>query len=203
MRYVLFDIGANWGTDSLQVTRDNSNYLTYAFEPTQELQVYLMEESAAFNDRYHVMGIALSDFDGEANFNIAAHADWGVSSLLDFAPNIAQTWEGRQDLYVDRIETVPVMRFDSWFRKQKPDIQRIDFFHCDTQGSDLKVLEGMGAYFGMIVEGVIECPSSAEVRLYEGQHTKEEAQDFLSDRGYEVFRREEQQNEVNLFFRRK
>jgi FkbM family methyltransferase len=203
MKYVLLDVGANWGTDSLVVTRDNPHYLTYAFEPTQELQTHLMEASAAFSARYHVMGFALSDFDGEADFHIASHADWGVSSLLEFAPNIQETWNGRTDLYVDRVETVPVMRFDTWFKSQSPDFDRIDFFHCDTQGSDLKVLTGMGDCFEMIVEGVIECPASIDVRLYTGQHTLEQAQDFLSDRGYEVFRREPQQNEINLFFRRK
>ncbi len=202
MSFVLFDIGANWGTDSLDVTRDNAEYLTYAFEPTPELQSALLEKSADFSDRYHVIGYAVSDFDGEADFNIASHADWGVSSLLEFAPDIKRTWGDRQDLYVDRVETVPVTRLDSWFRRTRPPITQIDFFHCDTQGSDLKVLAGMGEFLPLIRDGVIECPQSDAVRLYEGQHSMQEAYDFLEANGFFVYRTESQQNEVNLYFKR-
>lgn len=203
MSFVLFDVGANWGTDSLDVTRDNPDYLTYAFEPTPELQQHLLEKSSAFSDRYHVMGYAVSDFDGEANFNVSAHADWGVSSLLEFAPDIQHTWRDRNDLYVDRVETVPVIRLDTWFKRINPPITQIDFFHCDTQGSDLKVLAGMGEYLPLIFEGVIECPQSEAVRLYEGQHSAQDAYQFLEGNGFYIFNTENQQNEVNLFFRRR
>lgn len=203
MTFVLFDVGANWGSDSLDVTRDNPDYVTYAFEPTPELQQHLSDTSSPFNDRYHVYGYAVSDFDGEASFNIAAHDDWGVSSLLEFAPDIKRTWGDRPDLYVDRVETVPVTRLDTWFKRFKPPIEQIDFFHCDTQGSDLKVLAGMGDYLSLIYEGVIECPQSDAVRLYEGQHSQQEAYEFLESRGFYVFKTEQQQNEVNLFFRRR
>ena len=35
--YILFDVGANWGTDSLEITRDNKDYVSYVFEPVPTL----------------------------------------------------------------------------------------------------------------------------------------------------------------------
>lgn len=200
---ILFDVGANWGTDSLIRTRDNPEITTYAFEPTPELYTHLKSESSDFSSRYNVYRIALSDFNGTAEFNVAAHDDWGTSSLLPFNSNLATTWPDRKDFYVDRVVEVAVLRFDTWFEIAKPAIDKIDFFHCDTQGSDLKVLRGMGDLFGLIVQGTVEIPHSDAVKLYKGQHSGEEMRDFLSDHGYEVFRIESQQNEDNLCFRKK
>lgn len=203
MTFVLFDVGANWGTDSIEVTAENPNYSTYAFEPTPELYDHLKSQTSQYSDRYQVYRIALSDYTGTAKFNVAAHQDWGTSSLLEFSEGLEHTWAGRHDFYVDRVIDVAVMRFDTWFELIKPPIQKIDFFHCDTQGSDLAVLRGMGDYIDFIKEGVVEVPMVPEVKLYKGQHTKEEMEDFLSDHGFEVTRIHYQQNEHNLYFGKK
>jgi FkbM family methyltransferase len=134
---------------------------------------------------------------------VAAHQDWGTSSLLTFSNRLDKTWPGRADFYVDHQIEVAVRRFDTWFEETRPDIDRIDFFHCDTQGTDLKVLKGMGDYFQMIRQGVVEVPLNEEVMLYQGQHTREEVLDFLSDQNYEVYKTTHQQNEDNLYFQRK
>lgn len=203
MTYTLFDIGANFGTDSLPQARYNSECKVFAFEPTPELCEHLRKSSITFSDRYRIFPIALSDYNGTSRFNVAAHNDWGTSSLLEFSEHLGETWPGRGDFYVDRRIEVTVMRFDTWFEITKPGFERIDFFHCDTQGSDLAVLKGMGDYFDLIVEGCVEAPQSDAVKLYKEQHSKEEVYDFLAERGYEVFKVESQQNEDNLFFRRK
>lgn len=201
--FILFDIGANWGVDSLERTKNDPSVVAYAFEPTPELVKHLRKESAAYSDRYFILEAALSNFDGSASFFVAAHADWGTSSLLEFSDDLFHTWPNRGDFYVDRQVEVQVLRFDNWYENTKPNFTKIDFFHCDTQGSDLKVLEGMGDYIQIIEDGVVEVPQSEKVKLYKGQHTKEQMLDFLSEKGYEVYRIESQQNEDNLFFRKK
>lgn len=202
MPFILFDVGANWGSDSLSITRDTPHYNTFAFEPTPELVSHLTSAAAGFSNRYTIIPAAVSDFNGTARFNVAAHDDWGVSSLFDFVDDLSRAWSHRRDFYVDRTITVPVIRLDQWFAENgHPD--RIDFFHCDTQGSDIKVLDGMGQHIDLIVEGVIEIALSKEVSLYRGQPTKADALDFLSDKGFEVFRTTSQPNEENLFFRKK
>jgi FkbM family methyltransferase len=198
-QFTLFDVGANWGADCLDITRNNPHYRAYAFEPTPELYVHLMQQSAPFRERFSAIPSAVSDFNGVAKFNITAHADWGCSSLLEFADGLDVTWPDRTDFFYETSLVVPVIRLDTWLEVVK--INKIDFFHCDTQGSDLAVLRGMADYFALIQEGVIEVPQSEEVMLYKGQHTMEEALDFLSDKGYEVFKTMKQQNEDNIYFR--
>jgi FkbM family methyltransferase len=200
--FVLFDVGANLGTDSLKQTETNHNVIAYAFEPTPELVVNLRYKSRNFVTRYNIYPTAISNFDGQAEFNISAHADWGVSSLLSFNDDLEKTWPGRTDFYVDRKETVQVTRLDTWFKANNPPISQIDFFHCDTQGSDLAVLQGMGDFLGLIIEGVVETPHSEAVRLYKGQFTRSEMEQFLNDNGFEIFRVDHQQNEDNLYFRK-
>lgn len=205
MTFVLLDVGANWGTDSLAVTRDNPHYRAWAFEPTPELHDHLVRESEAFRSRYTVEAVALSDYDGSAPFNVAAHHDWGTSSLLAFNDGLEQTWPGRTDFYVDRVIEVPVRRFDTWWAALPVEqrFEQIDFFHCDTQGSDLMVLRGMGDLIEIIRDGVVESPANDEVKLYRDQPSREAYFDFFADRGFEVYRETYQQNEYNLYFRRK
>lgn len=202
----MFDIGANWGTDSLHKTRINSNYETWAFEPTPKLIEHLARESSSFSDRYHVIPLAISDFDGNSKFNISGTHDWGCSSLNSFNDDLQKNWPGRTDFVVTETIDVQVMRLDSWIKQNNITIDRIDFFHCDTQGNDLKVLKGMGDYINLIREGVVECASSEEVSLYKDNHTLSEMLDFLNSHDfniYEIRSNDVWKNEVNVFFNRK
>ena len=206
MNRILFDIGANWGTDSLDQTRHNLNTITYAFEPTPELAQHLREKSQDFKDRYHLYEMAVSDFDGAAKFNIADTPgyDWGCSSLNDFSDNLESFWPGRPDFKFNRSLEVPVTRLDSWFEKNNIILDKIDFFHCDTQGSDLKVLTGMGNYIKLIREGVIECARDQGSKLYKQNHTLSDARDFLESHGFVITRLESNDqfnNEINLYFK--
>ena len=70
-KFVLFDVGANWGTDSLERTQIDENIITWAFEPVPELIANLTTKSAEYSYRYHVVPSAVSDFDGTAQFNVA------------------------------------------------------------------------------------------------------------------------------------
>jgi FkbM family methyltransferase len=205
MSYIFFDVGANWGTDSLDKTKNDQNIITWAFEPTPELITHLTEKSKDYSERYHIVPLALSDFDGTAQFNIADSpgCDWGCSSLNTFSDNLEQTWPGRKDFKVTRTIEVQVSRFDTWYRTNGINLDKIDFFHCDTQGSDLKVLQGMGDLVGLIQEGVVECASSERAKLYKENHTLEEMINFLNEHGFEIKNQISNDcwaNEINLHF---
>ena len=206
MAYVIFDVGANWGVDSLSRTQNNTEVKTWAFEPTPYLVTYLINSSKEFNDRYHVVPLAVSDFNGVAKFNIAIGFDWGCSSLNTFNHGLDETWPGRSDFKVNDVINVEVTRLDSWFNLNKPDIQQIDFFHCDTQGSDLKVLQGMGEYLKLIKEGVVECPTRERSKLYIENHSFEEMKNFLDLNGFfitSIVPNDIHNNEVNVYFKNK
>jgi maleate cis-trans isomerase len=55
----------------------------------------------------------------------------------------------------------------------------------------------------MVQSGVVEVPQSEKVSLYKGQHTKQEAIDFLEQNGFVIDKVTSQVNEDNLYFVRK
>lgn len=203
-KYVLFDVGANAGQDSLERTKTNPNVECWAFEPTPELLVQLASESESFKDRYHIFDCAISDFNGQATFNVADNL--GCNSLNTFSDGLDRTWPGRTDFKVVDTIDVQVRRLDDWFREVNPNIDRIDYFHCDTQGCDLKVLQGMGEFLHLIQEGMVECARDTEVQLYKENHTIEDMISFLSSNGFEIIEitsGDWHNNEFNLHFKKK
>jgi FkbM family methyltransferase len=201
---ILFDVGTHHGQNSLNITHRNPDVICYAFEPTPELARLLRIAAEARNmkDRYHVYEQAISDFDGEADFHMV-EGDTGSASLNDFSDNLSETWPGRTDFVVRESKKVNVYRLDTWLTIFAPEITQIDHLHIDAQGCDLAVLKGLGEKISMVQSGVVEVPQSEEVSLYKGQHTKQEALDFLEQNGFVIDKVTSQVNEENLYFVRK
>ena len=201
---ILFDVGAHHGQDSLDITQHNPNVICYAFEPTPELARLLRIAAEARNmkDRYHVFEHAISDFDGEADFHMV-EGDTGSASLNEFADNLSETWPGRTDFVVRGSKKINVYRLDTWLSIFAPEITKIDHLHIDAQGSDLAVLKGLGEKLSIVESGVVEVPQEEKLRLYKGQHTKQDALDFLEQNGFVIDRVTSQVNEDNLYFVRK
>lgn len=201
---ILFDVGAHHGQDSLNITQHNPDVICYAFEPTPELARLLRIAAEARNmkERYHVFEHAISDFDGEADFHMV-EGDTGSASLNEFSDNLSETWPGRTDFVVRGSKKVNVYRLDTWLSIFASDVTQIDHLHIDAQGCDLAVLKGLGEKLSMVQSGVVEVPQSEEVSLYKGQHTKQEAIDFLEQNGFVIDKVTSQVNEDNLYFVRK
>lgn len=190
MSFILFDVGTNMGQNSLHQTANQPQIETFAFEPVPALYNRLSVESSSFSDRYHLYPIALSDYDGESTFNISNHDDnthMGCSSLNEFKENIHPDWfKETINFSFNEQVTVQVRTFRTWYQENNIKLPKIDFFHCDTQGSDLKVLEGMGEYIHMIREGVVECAKDENTKLYKNSHTIADVVDFLTARSYGI-----------------
>lgn len=207
-KFIYFDVGANWGEKSLGPTRSNPNWHTFAFEPTPQLVQHLRQASRDISDRYTIEPVALSNFTGTAQFNIQNHPGQGCNSLNDFNDGLDKIFphfcnEQRNDLIAVEQISVNVVRLDDWFKQNSYQIDRIDYFKCDTQGSDLRVLEGMGDYIHLIRSGEVECSRSAKTKLYKQNHTVEEMLEFLKDRGFRVpkiLSNDHLDNEYNVFF---
>jgi FkbM family methyltransferase len=121
---------------------------------------------------YTLVDVAVSDFNGKAEFNVAGQMDWGCSSLGEFSENLELTWPGRIDFKVTHTLEVDVIRLDRLL--SDIDFKCIQFLHCDTQGSDLSVLRGLGKYRDFLKRGVVECATSKSCRLYKEQHVLED-----------------------------
>jgi len=201
--HIMFDVGANHGTDSIPLIERNHDWICFAFEPTPYLIDHLKKQTAKFSDRYHIIPYAVSDYDGEADFNIAGQSDWGCSSLLRFSENLDKIWPGRTDFKVTEIIKVKVITLKTYIDHMSPiPITQIDMFHCDTQGSDLRVLKGMDNYISLIKKGMVEAANKSDV-LYKNQNTATETNEYLLSHRFETNIQSNDcfQNEVNILFK--
>ncbi len=202
MKKIFFDVGANFGTSSLQIAKNDPDTIVYAFEPTPELILHLKRSSFGLKN-YHVIGKAVSDYEGKATFNIAGQADWGCSSLLEFSEKSKTEWPGRSDFVVTRQIEVQVIRLYNFIILN--DIEVIDYFHCDTQGSDLDVLYGMADKISIIKEGTIEAAVKPEI-LYKNQNNLIDCIEFLKMNNFEIISINSNDpafNEANIHFKNK
>jgi FkbM family methyltransferase len=212
--YVLFDVGANWGDDSLPVCARDPNMIAWAFEPTPHIANHLKNASRNFSDRYTVVESAIEEFDGEAEFFIQNNPGMGCNSLNQFDKEaIEKYWLSAEGVpRIDELSavgsiTVAVSRLDTWIKDNLPDLDHIDFFHCDTQGSDLKVLKGMGDYISLIRTGKIECARDQEIKLYkESTNFVDDVCEYLESKGFtitEIESNDHMGNELNVYFEKK
>jgi FkbM family methyltransferase len=210
-KFILFDIGANWGQDSLPKTAGDINVETWAFEPTPALANYLINSSEKFKDRYHVVPVAIDNFNGEAEFFIQDNPGMGCNSLNQFNKDVIDKYwlslEGvprRDEFRAAGSIKVPVFTLATWLEENLPNLEKIDYFHCDTQGSDLRVLMGMGEYIHLIKQGVVECARDEDSKLYvESTNIVEETCDFIESKGFkitEIKSNDHMGNELNVYF---
>jgi FkbM family methyltransferase len=200
--FIFFDVGANNGYSSVPVAQRYPNATVYGFEPTPQL-IKIIESRIKELSNYKLIKTAVSDYNGKAVFNISGNADWGCSSLLPLSEKSKTDWYGRTDMFVTEQIEVNVIRLDTFIEQH--DIQHINYLHIDTQGSDLKVLQGMGRYIHLVEEGVMEAANKDDI-LYVGQNTKTESIKFLEENRFTITNiqiNDPAENEVNIYFKRK
>jgi hypothetical protein len=97
--------------------------------------------------------------------------------------------------YVERV-FVDVTRMDTFLIDTK--INNIDYFHCDAQGEDLKILKSFGDKIHIIQKGKIEVTLKDELYQNTLNHINAAA-DFLNDFGFKIINwREINENKMNI-----
>lgn len=205
MNNVIFDVGANVGSSTLQYAVDHPDKITlYAFEPVPQSYEAIVEKAKDLPNVY-VFKTAVSDFNGKANFNVShASGDHCASSLFEYSDKLEQNWGPVKHHFeiTEQIE-VDVIRLDAFIEEHG--IECIDYFHCDTQGSDLNVLKGMGPHISKIKEGVVEVAIKYNA-LYKNQVMIDTMMQFLTEHNFEIVAvqaNDAWQNEANIIFRNK
>lgn len=184
---IFFDVGSHNGSWSRRkATTPNS--LVYAFEPTPFLlEKFLYPLEKQFNN-IKVIPKAVGISNDLVDFYVAGNrkdfqSDWGCGSIHKFSDDLHITWPGRSDFKVTeeiQVESITMKNF-----VEDNDIQKIDFFHCDTQGNDLNVLMSFGDKLSIIEEGEIEV--FAQNPLYQKiNNSRESCEAFLEENGYRV-----------------
>ena len=157
----VIEVGSNSGNDTKRFL--DAGDCVYAFEPTPELHLFLKNRFKGYTN-YYPVPMAVDINNGWANFNIAGNADWGCSSIFDFAPNIHDIWKGRSDFNVTDRCRVMTIRLDTFIDLYG--LSTIDYLWIDAQGNDFRVLQSLGDRINLVQAGQVEV--AYEVNLYTG-----------------------------------
>ena len=174
----VFDVGANRGQYATMLRKDAGFRGTIlSFEPNPDIFAELAKR-AAQDGKWHVFNMALSDFDGNASFNIMAADQF--SSLKKPSGEQDAVFADRNkvtrtvDMQCRRLESLmPQLRAAHGFARP--------FLKMDTQGHDLSVCEGAGAVLAQM-QGV---QTELGIRpIYEGGTGYRAMIDWLAERGF-------------------
>jgi FkbM family methyltransferase len=176
---VVFDVGANIGQSALTYSREFPKAEIYSFEPVSATYSILAAQTKSL-PRVHCFHLGMGPEAGQSVIHVAS--DSRKSSMLLERPE-------------DHSETVAVETIAGFARKQG--LKRIDFLKVDTEGFDLKVLEGAAPLLRRRQVGFIqiECQPMhrpADEHSFVDFHSLVE---FLGGFGYQLFGVYEQQPE--------
>jgi FkbM family methyltransferase len=137
---IIFDVGANEGnyTKELLKSYNYANY--YLFEPNF-LNYEKLKSDFSQLKNIRIINKALSDKNG-FDFLYSNKSGSGCGSLF----------KRRLDHYnvnFDNKEKINLIRLDTFLKDENKDII-IDYFKMDVEGSELKILEGMGIFIKRI-----------------------------------------------------
>ncbi len=174
----LIDVGANEGQYARAARRDAGfRGHIFSFEPNPDVFA-IVSRHAARDPKWHVYNLALSDFDGTADFHImAAHQ---FSSIAKPSQTLDPVFETRNK--VERVVQMQCRRLDGMLDEllgahglSRP------FLKMDTQGHDPAVCYGAGAR----LSDMIGVQSELAVRpQYEGASGYREMIGWLEEHGF-------------------
>jgi len=171
---VILDVGSRDLEHSLLFGNRYPSARIIAFEPNPfGIKNCKFKLSNLKNPNIELMEIAVSDQEGEMDFYSVTVND-GCSSLLEpiDVPFGLKQW--------NKI-SVQVKRLDSILKELG--IEQVDVLWLDTQGTELKVLKGLGDYLNNVRCIHTEaCPKA----YYKGHILKNELEEFLHEQGFET-----------------
>lgn len=198
---VIFEVGAHAGdADLIEYCRQSGAQL-YMFEPLPTRYRELVEKTKDVPS-IQVFPVAVSNYDGQATFNVANSDD--CSSLLEFDEKVNETWVSQWHP-IDSFEMVEhfevqVTRLDTFMEQHQ--IDQIDLIEIDTQGQDLKVVESLGDKLPRVKKIQLEV-NVFHAPLYQQSCDKQEVMEFFQERGFEkhVSWKQTMNREENITFR--
>ena len=165
---LIFDIGSSTGFWSLHVRRIFPEARFVLFEPLLSVRAHyrdMFPGLLAQQKNFQVEPIALSDTNGTVRLH-ETFDGWG-STILD--------WKYTE--LTKQVHDIPAQTLASWIKNHQSEIPQ--FIKLDTQGSELRILKGLGPLLGEVELLLIE---TWQVRGYaETNPLLNEIQSFLED----------------------
>jgi FkbM family methyltransferase len=172
----VLDVGANVGNYAVKLRDIGFKGQIISFEPLND--TYKKLEKKAKNDlNWSTLNIALGDFNGESEINIAGNID--SSSLLDMLP--AHLNSAPQSKYIGK-EKIFVKKLDDIFDEICKPVDCI-YLKIDTQGFEKQILDGGKISLSKISAIQIEM---SIIPLYKDSLTYLEMIDFLKKQNFEL-----------------
>lgn len=167
---ILMDIGANQGDWTARacgiLNRLRQPGQVYAFEPTASTYAHLTNRFAA-EDRVRLNKIALSEWNGEADFYVVGELA-GTNSLHSVHGAVA--------------ERVQTQRVDDFLALTG--LEEVLFVKCDTEGHDLSVIRGAE---NSLRQGLIEVWQFEYNHRWVANHSLlKDVFDFIEDKPYRL-----------------
>ncbi len=208
----IFDIGAYNGLDGIALALKNKDVMIHAFEANPELIKIIKENKKKIEKflnisikNYKILNLAVSDRRKLFQFNIAKNPT--VSSLNKFSKNLEKTWPGYREAHCTIIKKVKVKGITLNEYCTKNHIFKINYLHIDTQGNDLKVLQGLKKKIDIVERGVLEAAINKKNALYTNNHTVKDVKKFFNKKKFEIDKilsvNIDNSNEKNIFFYKK
>jgi FkbM family methyltransferase len=176
----VFDVGAHIGQTTAELVQAFPRARIYSFEPDPNSYAELRKVADAC-PRITTVNAAVGDRDGDATFFVNRFGQ--TNSLLSTADGAEQYLVTDDAMHLQSQATVPVLTLDRFCANHK--IQRIDVLKLDTQGYELRVLDGAREVLSTLKVPVIFLEVSF-VRTYDGQPLFPEVYEYLYVRGYRL-----------------
>lgn len=195
---VILDIGSNNGFNSLAFALLNPNINVFSFEPNPYLKKTLLKNKKLIERNFKInltnfcfVPKAVSNISGENIFYITKND--ATSSLLKPKKQLNRYWIKNRDISIRnisdwikvkkkiKVETITLKEFCD-----KKKISKICYIHCDTQGNDLKVFEGLGKYRKLVQEGVLESAINSRLSLYYNSTNLKKIKKKFKNWGYKI-----------------
>ena len=139
---LVFDVGANEGQFASMLRLVGYRGEIISFEPTRATFA-IVEKAAAADPLWKVLRLALTDVDGVAELNVSGRSEF--NSLQKMNEVGVLKFGARAE--VNGVELVETARLERLIPEVAPEFAtKNSFLKMDTQGHDLKVFEGAGAY---------------------------------------------------------
>lgn len=178
---IIFEIGANIGSDTAVFARDS---LVYAFEPEPKLFENL---KTMFKDSQNVklFDYAIDLENGVKQFH-SSDLETGIGSLYQLHPDLLKTELDRYECFRQGFHNtydVKTIRMDTIVEQEK--VEHIDFLWIDAQGNDFNVIKSFGEKLSIVQAGRCEC--TFQIPLYEGvDNYHENVKAYLEANGFNV-----------------
>jgi len=184
---ICYDIGAHFGIYSVLMKRNNAD--VFAFEPNPKIFSHL-EKTGQIND-FKCFNVALSDFNGAADFFVPEEATMGsltnwtrdedMYGITKYAGDVSQT----------RVEVATLDRF-----VKENNLPLPDFIKIDVEGAEINIFKG-GRNTIESARPVIFFEVSATLWEKQGS-THTEGFEFFDSLGYHLYLGDKKLSNLNL-----